>query len=154
MRFNKLDLNLLVVLNALLTERSISRAAEKVHLSQPATSNALARLRDYFGDELLVSAGRQLILTPRAEALIEPVREVLMRIDSTIAAQPQFDPATETRHFTLLASDFTMTVLIPQLLASLYRDAPGIRIHIRAMTENREEVLEQGKADFLICPSQ
>jgi DNA-binding transcriptional LysR family regulator len=154
MRFNKLDLNLLVVLNALLTERSISRAAEKIHLSQPATSNALSRLRDYFEDELLVSSGRQLLLTPRAESLIEPVREVLMRIDSTIAAQPQFDPGTENRDFTLLASDFTMTVLIPQLLESLFQDAPGIRIHIRGQSERPDEVLEQGKADFLIIPSQ
>jgi DNA-binding transcriptional LysR family regulator len=154
MRFNKLDLNLLVVLNALLTERSISRAAEKIHLSQPATSNALSRLRDYFEDELLVSSGRQLLLTPRAEGLIEPVREVLMRIDSTIAAQPEFDPAKESRDFTLLASDFTMTVLIPPLLESLFKDAPGIRIHIRSQAERPDEVLEQGKADFLIIPSQ
>jgi DNA-binding transcriptional LysR family regulator len=154
MRFNKLDLNLLVVLNALLTERSISRAAEKIHLSQPATSNALSRLRDYFEDELLVSSGRQLLLTPRAESLIEPVREVLMRIDSTIAAQPEFDPASESRDFTLLASDFTMTVLVPPLLESLFKEAPGIRIHIRSQADRPDEVLEQGKADFLIIPSQ
>lgn len=154
MRFNKLDLNLLVVLNALLTERSISRAAEKIHLSQPATSNALSRLRDYFEDELLVSSGRQLLLTPRAESLIEPVREVLMRIDSTIAAQPEFDPATESRDFTLLASDFTMTVLIPPLLETLFKEAPGLRIHIRTQNDRPDEVLEQGKADFLIIPSQ
>ncbi|MCS0630247.1 LysR family transcriptional regulator [Telluria mixta] len=154
MRFNKLDLNLLVVLNALLTERSISRAAEKIHLSQPATSNALSRLRDYFEDELLVSSGRQLLLTPRAESLIEPVREVLMRIDSTIAAQPEFDPASESRDFTLLASDFTMTVLIPPLLETLFKEAPGLRIHIRTQNDRPDEVLEQGKADFLIIPSQ
>jgi DNA-binding transcriptional LysR family regulator len=154
MRFNKLDLNLLVVLNALLTERSISRAAEKIHLSQPATSNALSRLRDYFEDELLVNSGRQLLLTPRAESLIEPVREVLMRIDSTIAAQPEFDPATESRDFTLLASDFTMTVLVPALLESLYEEAPGIRLHIRGQSDRPDEVLEHGKADFLIIPSQ
>lgn len=154
MRFNKLDLNLLVVLNALLTERSISRAAEKIHLSQPATSNALSRLRAYFEDELLVSVGRQLLLTPRAVGLIEPVREVLMRIDSTIATQPEFDPATEQRDFTLLASDFTTTVLIPPLLESLYKEAPGIRIHLRGQTARPDEMLEQGKADFLIIPSQ
>ncbi|MCS0627914.1 LysR family transcriptional regulator [Telluria mixta] len=154
MRFNKLDLNLLVVLNALLTERSISRAAAKIHLSQPATSNALARLRDYFGDELLVSSGRQLLLTSRAESLIEPVREVLMRIDSTIATQPEFDPALETRSFTLLASDFTTTILIPPLLESLFQAAPGVRIHMRSVTYQAGEMLEQGKADFLIAPSQ
>ena len=154
MRFNKLDLNLLVALNALLTERSISRAAEKIHLSQPATSNALSRLRSYFEDELLVSSGRQLLLTPRAMALIEPVREVLMRIDSTIATQPDFSPMTEQRDVTLLASDFTTTVLVPRLLEVLHREAPGLRIHLRSQTQRPDEMLEQGKADFLIIPSQ
>ena len=154
MRFNKLDLNLLVVLNALLTERSISRAAEKIYLSQPATSNALARLRDYFKDELLVSSGRQLLLTPRAKELIEPVREVLMRIDTTIAAQPVFDPATETRTFTLLVSDYTTAVLVPALLEALYREAPGLRINLRDQSDRPGEVLEQGDADFLVIPSQ
>jgi LysR family nod box-dependent transcriptional activator len=154
MRFNKLDLNLLVVLNAVLTERSISRAAEKIHLSQPATSNALARLRAYFNDELIISTGREVLLTPRATSLIEPVREILMRIDSTVATQPEFCPATESRDITLLVSDFTTTVLIPALLESLSKEAPGIRIHLRSQTIRPDEFLEQGKADFLVIPSQ
>lgn len=154
MRFNRLDLNLLVILNALLTERSISRAAERVNLSQPAASNALARLRDYFEDELLVSSGRQSILTPRAESLIEPVREVLMRIDSTIATPPQFNPETETRTLSLLVSDFTSTVLMPSLLAMLYERAPGIRVRLCPQTSRADEALEQGEADFLVIPTQ
>jgi DNA-binding transcriptional LysR family regulator len=154
MRFKNLDLNLLVALHALLTERSISRAAEKIHLSQPAASNALARLRDYFEDDLLVSSGRQLLLTPRAEELIDPVRDVLMRIDSTITTRAVFEPASETQDFTLLASDFTTTVLIPPLLAALFGEAPGVRIHLRNQTERPDEVLDQRKADFLIIPSQ
>ncbi len=154
MRFNKLDLNLLVALNALLSERNISRAAEKLYLSQPATSGALSRLRAYFNDDLLVQSGRQLILTPRAKELIDPVREVLMRIDTTIAAQPQFDPATETRQFTLLVSDYTTAVLIPVLLAELYREAPKLRIRLRDQADKPDEVLEQGEVDFLVIPSQ
>ena len=154
MRFNKLDLNLLVILNALLSERSISRAAEKVNLSQPAASNALARLRDYFDDELLVSSGRQSMLTPRAESLIEPVREVLMRIDSTIATAPEFNPESESRTLTLLVSDFTSTVLMPPLLAMLYEKAPGVRVRLYPQTSRAEEALEKGEADFLIIPSQ
>jgi len=154
MRFNKLDLNLLVALNALLTERSISRAAVRVHLSQPAMSNALARLRHYFDDELLVSSGRQLVLTPRAEALVEPVREVLMRIDSTIAAQPRFEPATATRTFTMLVSDFTTTVFIPALLERLFHEAPGVRLDLRMQSDLPAEALERGDADLLIIPSQ
>jgi DNA-binding transcriptional LysR family regulator len=154
MRFNKLDLNLLVALNALLAERNISRAAEKLYLSQPATSGALSRLRTYFNDELLVPSGRQLLLTPRAKELVEPVREVLMRIGTTIAAQPQFDPAAETRVFTLLVSDYTTAVLIPSLLAELYREAPNLRIRLRDQSDRATELLEQGEADFLVIPSQ
>lgn len=154
MRFNKLDLNLLVALNVLLTEKNISRAAERIHLSQSAMSNALARLRSYFGDELLVPSGRQLILTPRAESLVEPVREVLMRIDSTIAAQPQFDPSTASRTFTMLVSDFTTTVFVPALLERLFHEAPGVRLDLRMQNDRPAEMLEQGAADLLIIPSQ
>jgi LysR family nod box-dependent transcriptional activator len=153
-RFNKLDLNLLVVLNALLTERNITHAAEKVFLSQSATSSALARLRSYFNDDLLVSAGRSMTLTPRARELVEPVREVLMRIDSTIAAQPLFYPASEERDITLLVSDYTTAVLVPPLLATLYREAPGLRIHLRDQHDRPGELLERGDADFLVIPSQ
>ncbi len=86
MRFNRFDLNLLVVLDALLTERNITRAGEKVFLSQSATSGALARLREYFDDPLLVQVGRKMVLTPLGESLIIPVRELLMKIQA-IAVQ-------------------------------------------------------------------
>ena len=92
MRFNRLDLNLLVALDALLTEGSITKAAERLNLSPSATSNALSRLREYFEDELLVQVGRRMEPTPRAQGLQEAVREVLVRVDSTIAQQPEFDP--------------------------------------------------------------
>lgn len=154
MRFNKLDLNLLVALDALLTERNISRAGERIHLSQPATSNALARLRAYFDDELLVPQGRQMVLTPRAEALLDPVREVLMRIDSTIAEKPRFDPATDTRSFTLLVSDFTTTVFMPPLIERLFHEAPGVQVHLRAQSNRPIEQLEEYGADMLIIPEQ
>ncbi|CAN7223789.1 MULTISPECIES: LysR family transcriptional regulator [Acidovorax] len=154
MRFNKLDLNLLVALDALLTERSISRAGERLHLSQPATSNALARLRTYFDDELLVQQGRTMVLTPRAEGLLDPVREVLMRIDSTIAEKPRFDPATSTRSFTLLVSDFTTTVLMQPLIEQLFQEAPGVQLHLRAQNNRPVEQLEEYGADVLIIPEQ
>lgn len=97
MRFKNLDLNLLVALDLLLKERNISRAAEKLHITQSAMSNALARLRDYFGDELLVQVGRRMELTPRAELLREPVRDILVRIESSVTATPRFDPAESDR---------------------------------------------------------
>lgn len=154
MRFNKLDLNLLVALDALLAERNISRAGERLHLSQPAMSNALARLREYFGDELLAAQGRQMVLTPRAVSLIEPVREVLMRIDSTITNPPVFDPAKATRTFVLLLSDFTTAVFVPAMLEALYKEARGIGIELRMLSDRPIEQLEQGNADLLIIPAQ
>lgn len=154
MRFNKLDLNLLVALDALLAERNISRAGERVHLSQPAMSNALARLREYFADELLAAQGRQMVLTPRAVSLIEPVREVLMRIDSTITNPPVFDPAKATRTFVLLLSDFTTAVFVPAMLEALYKEARGIGIELRMLNDRPIEQLEQGDADLLIIPAQ
>lgn len=85
MRFGKLDLNLLVALDALLSERSVTKAAERLSLSPSATSNALARLRDYFQDELLVQMGRKMISTPRAETLQNPIHEILQRVESTVS---------------------------------------------------------------------
>lgn len=154
MRFKKLDLNLLVALDALLQERNISRAAERVNLSQPAMSNALGRLREYFGDELLIPVGRQMMLTPRAESLQQPVRDILLRVDSDVVAPAVFDPATSIRSFSMLVSDFTTTVFMPPLLRALYALAPLIQIHLQPQARMPHELLEEGEADFLIIPMQ
>ncbi|MBB5503497.1 LysR family transcriptional regulator [Paraburkholderia sp. MM5384-R2] len=152
MRFNKLDLNLLVALDALLTEEGISRAAEKIHLSQSAMSNALARLREYFDDELLVQVGRKMELTSRAEGLKDAVRDILVRVDATIAAQPQFVPPQSNRLFRLLVSDYTMMTLMPHVLELAYRQAPGVSFDLRPQVSNPQRVLERGEADVLIIP--
>jgi len=154
LRFKKLDLNLLVALDALLQERNISRAAERVNLSQPAMSNALGRLREYFGDELLIPVGRQMMLTPRAESLQQPVREILLRVDSDVVAPAVFDPATSIRSFSMLVSDFTTTVFMPPLLRALYSSAPLVQIHLEPQGRTPHELLEEGEADFLIIPMQ
>lgn len=86
MRFNKLDLNQLVVLDAILSTRSVGRAAERLFLSQPATSCSLARLREYFEDELLVPVGKTQVLTPLATELVKPVRDVLLQIQTITRA--------------------------------------------------------------------
>ena len=152
MRFNKLDLNLLVALDALLKERSISRAAERLHLSQSATSNALARLREYFDDELLVQVGRRMEPTPRAESLQEAVRDVLLRVDSTIAMQPRFDPAASDRSFRLFTSDYTQLVLGPHLMALAAEQRCSARFEFLAQVANPQRDLERGEADLLIIP--
>ncbi|HNK17378.1 MAG TPA: LysR family transcriptional regulator [Piscinibacter sp.] len=152
MRFNHLDLNLLVALDALLAERSITKAAERLHLSQSATSNALARLRDYFDDELLVQVGRRMEPTPRAEGLRDAVRDVLVRIDSTIAMQPEFDPSTSDRVFRIFASDYTQFVFVPHLLALAARERCTSSFEFLPQVSNPQRSLERGEADLLIIP--
>jgi LysR family transcriptional regulator, nod-box dependent transcriptional activator len=150
MRFGRLDLNLLVALDALLTERSVSLAADRLCLSQSATSSALGRLRDYFGDELLVVKGRHMILTARAEELIEPVRAVLEQIRSTIAIAPEFDPATADRQVRIMASDYTTQVLLAEALAQIEKEAPNMRFEIQPMHINPVESIERGLIDLLV----
>jgi len=152
MRFNKLDLNLLVALDALLLENSISRAAERVHLSQGAMSNALARLREHFDDELLVAVGRRMEPTPRAQALAPIVRDLLVRIDSTLQVQPVFDPTATDRSFRIVASDYSMWVFVPHLLQYAARAGATARFEFLPQVGNATQALERGEADILIIP--
>jgi DNA-binding transcriptional LysR family regulator len=150
MRFDRLDLNLLVALDALLAERSVSLAADRICLSQSATSSALGRLRDYFADDLLVQKGRQMVLTARAEELVEPVHAVLEQIRSTIAVSPPFDPATSDRTIRIMASDYITEVLLAAAMTNLQQQAPGMRFEIQSLTEVLLDSLERGAIDLLI----
>ena len=114
MHFRNLDLNLLVVLDALLVEESVSKTAERLNLTQPAISNALARLRHHFQDDLLVRLGRQLVPTPLAQTLRDPVRDALLQIQSIADARPSFDPKTEQRQFTIVSSDYVAATLLTE----------------------------------------
>ena len=152
MRFNRLDLNLLVALDALLVERSITRAADRLNLSASATSSALARLREYFDDELLVQVGRRMEATPRAERLQEAVRDVLVRVDSTIAMQPEFVPSESDRTFRIFASDYTQAVFMPHLLALVREQRCSAGFQFLPQVANPERDLERGEADLLIIP--
>ncbi|MFA5549455.1 MAG: LysR family transcriptional regulator [Porticoccaceae bacterium] len=152
MRFDKLDLNLLVALDALLAERNISRAAEKLFLSQSAMSSALGRLRDYFGDELLVPVRRRMELTPRALSLQAPVRDILVRIRATIAAQPGFDPTQPGRLFNIIASDYSLDTVMPAMnaLAASQGSLSSFRFH--PVLTSPARALESGDADLLMIP--
>jgi DNA-binding transcriptional LysR family regulator len=152
MRFNKLDLNLLVALDAMLELQSISRAAERLHMSQSSMSNALARLRDYFEDELLVQVGRKMEMTARAETLREAVRDVLLRVDTTITAQPRFDPAQSNREFQISVSDYSMVSLMPHLLALASAQTQTVRFKLQPQVGQPELALERGEADLLVVP--
>lgn len=152
MRFHKLDLNLLVALDALLVECSITRAAERLNMSASAMSSALARLREYFDDDLLVQVGRKMEITPRAEVLRDAVRDVLMRIDASVAAQPQFDPAQADREFRVSVSDYSQATVLPHVLALAWQQAPLIRFHFVPQVDNPQRALERGEVDLLVIP--
>jgi len=152
MRFNKLDLNLLVALDAMLAERSISRAAQRMHMSQSAMSNALSRLRDYFKDELLVQVGRRMDLTPRAEVLQEIVRDILVRIDAAVLTSPVFDFSESEREFTLFVSDYTLQTIMPHVLALAKKHSPKVRFSLLPQVADPDRALDRGEADLLVIP--
>jgi DNA-binding transcriptional LysR family regulator len=147
------DLNLLVALDALLTERNVTRAGNRLNLSQSAMSGALARLRHYFHDELLVPVGRQMALTPVAEGLVEPVRDILVRVRGTLGSKPHFDPLTATRHLSVAVSDYVTEILIADVLRRARRQAPHMTFELRAVGRRATEDLERGELDFLISPA-
>lgn len=153
MRYQRIDLNLLIALDVLLAERNVTRAAERMHMTQSAMSGVLARLREYFGDQLLVPLGRSMQLTPRAESLIQPVRDILVKVDSTLGVRPDFDPATDKRHFVVIASDYVSNVLLAEVLRRVAQVAPAISFDIRPTREGMTQDLDQGKVDFLVTPA-
>jgi DNA-binding transcriptional LysR family regulator len=146
------DLNLLVALDALLTERNVTRAGNRLNLSQSAMSGALARLRHHFHDELLVPVGRQMVLTPVAEGLVEPVRAILLQIRGTLGSKPRFEPATASRHLSLAVSDYVTEILMADVLRIARCEAPHITFELRPVGRRAAEDLESGELDFLIAP--
>jgi len=124
-----LDLNLLVSLDALLQERSVSRAAARLGLSQPSLSASLARLRRHFRDDLLDRVGNRYELTPLAAQLAEQTTGTLAAVARVFASEPDFDPATAEREFTVLISDYAISVLGPDL-AALLQQAPNVRLRL------------------------
>jgi DNA-binding transcriptional LysR family regulator len=150
MQLNRFDLNLLIALDALLHEKNVTRAAERVFVSQPAMSAALQKLRDYFDDPLLVRVGRDMELTPRGLSLVEPVREALLRIQATLGTQPTFDPATVRRVFTVIVTDEAAPRLMPTVLRRLAREAPGIQCHVEQISHTSLTRLEYGDADLCL----
>jgi len=119
MRFNGLDLNLLVVLDALLDEKKIIGAARRLSTSQSAVSGMQAKLRVHFGDQLLVPTGRTMTVTPLGQDLQEPVRALLLRIQATVAHRPTLDIATEKRTFRITVSDYAVQLILAPLMHRL-----------------------------------
>ncbi len=145
------DLNLLVALDALLRERSVTNAGRRVHLSQSAMSGALARLRHAFNDELLVSGRGGMSLTPLAESLMEPVAAILRQTQQTLSAHVRFDPSTSQRTFTIAATDYATTVLLADALRELASQAPHVTVVVTPLRDRMEEV-EDPDIDLYILP--
>src|SRR5262249_27237607 len=145
-----LDLNLLRVFDAVMDERSVLRAGNRVGLSQSAVSHALARLREILGDDLFVRTATGVNPTARALAMATPIREALIRIDLAVASA-RFDPAAPRRQFTLAASDYITAVIIPEILGLLKLEAPNVDLIIRTGTRiDLAEQIDLGRIDLAI----
>ena len=152
MNLKGLDLNLLVALNVLLEERNVTGAARRLHLSQSGTSTALTRLREFFKDELLTTMGRRMVLTPLAQTMVEPVRAIVLQAQTLIDSTPGFNPATATRRFVIMASDYVATVFLSRVVERLAFEAPGVVLEIIPFATVPLEPLERGETDLLIIP--
>ncbi len=151
MNIRSVDLNLLVALDALLGDLHVTRAAERVGLSQPAMSNALSRLCHVFRDELLVRTPQGMQATPRARELAEPVRQVLRSIERVLDGDARFEPATSERRFAIRMSDLLVRMLLPSLLEDLATSAPAVRFDVVHLPpQGTTDALERDEIDLAV----
>ncbi|AFJ47834.1 LysR family transcriptional regulator [Shimwellia blattae] len=149
-----LDLNLLKTLDALLDEGSVTRAAQRLSLTQPAVSAMLTRLRDFFDDPLFIRAQRGMVPTARALALAGPVKQVLSDI-SVLLAPVAFEPSESRITYTIAATDYALKAVVVPLMAALKQQAPGIRVAVVAVDHGRlGRQLEQGEVDMALVTPQ
>jgi DNA-binding transcriptional LysR family regulator len=139
MNLGRLDLNLLIALEALIDEAHVTRAAQRVNISQPAMSDALQRLRQLFGDELLVRIGRQYQLTALAMELREPLHELVQIAGEIVERREVFNPATDSRVFNVVASEYSAYMLVQPLLQRIATSAPGVSLRLHRSTRGEPE---------------
>jgi DNA-binding transcriptional LysR family regulator len=143
-----IDVNLLVALRAVLRAQTVSGAARSVGLAQSSMSHALARLREHFGDPLLVRSGGKMVLTERARWLVQPVEEATAQLERVFSPSATFDPATSDRRFEIVATDNIEVYLLPRLMPLLAREAPQVRLRIHQLPEDWMRALSAGEADL------
>lgn len=145
----RLDLNLLVTLDVLLAEQNVTRAAERLHFSQPSVSVHLAKLRDIFGDPLLLPGPRGMRPTARAESLREPLRDALASLERAVSSEPAFDPATADDTWRIAATDYSESTVLLPALGGLRAAAPHTRIAVLEINPPRlAKQAEQGEIDL------
>ena len=152
MRVDQLDLNLLVVLDALLTHGSASKAADQLNMAQPTISSALTRLRYYFHDDLMVMVGRRMVPTPLAISLQGPVVEVLRQARIIARSRAAFDPLTSDATFVVSASDYVSVLMLTEVGKRLTQLAPGITLCVQPVSTSAEQRFGNGQVDLLISP--
>ena len=153
MQLSHFDLNLLRTLDAVLSERSVIRAANQLCLSQQGVSGALQRLREHFSDHLLVRVEQRMELTPLGLALVDPVRAALVHVQDALDTQPSFMPARSKMVVRLASSDYTMFVILAGLARRFADEAPAVTCRVEALDETSFHALEQGHVDFCLAPS-
>ncbi|MEH6458264.1 LysR family transcriptional regulator BsrA [Chitinimonas sp. JJ19] len=150
-KLHQLDLNLLRVFDALVLERNLTRAALRLHMSQPAVSNALARLRLQLGEPLFVRTARGMTPTPSAQSLHGPIRAALKLLQDSLAPPPAFDPAKAEQGFALSMNDYAQFALLPRLWARVRSQAPGVRLGVQPDVADELPVrLAAGSLDLAI----
>jgi DNA-binding transcriptional LysR family regulator len=154
MNLRQFDLNLLVALDALLKERNVTRAAERLYLSQPAMSGMLSRLRQAFGDELLVRVGRGLEPTEFAAGIASRVHDCVLDLEDLLDATRPFDPAVDGRAFRISASDYAVLLLFGPVMQRLTELAPKMSAHFLKLDLTIGERLAVGDLDFAVLPAK
>lgn len=150
MHLKNFDMNLLVALDTLLSECNVTRAAERLCVSQPAMSNALQRIRDHFDDPVLIRSGREMQRTALAETLVEPVRALILQAEAVLKGKSEFDPATAERTLRVSMSDYCCSILSGALMKLLSREAPGITLEVVPLSFGVIEDLVAGKIDMCL----
>jgi DNA-binding transcriptional LysR family regulator len=151
----RIDLNLLLTLEALLAEQNVTKAATRLHLSQPAISAQLARLRQLFDDPLLIPAQRGMTPTAKALELMEPLREALDQLRATIETHKNFDPASAELTFTIACTDYLQAALVPAIIRHLRPQAPGVRVAMRNLDPPQLEAqMLRGEVDLALMTPQ
>lgn len=153
MHLQRLDLNLLIALDALLTDQNVTRAAERIHISQPGMSAALQKLRQHFSDPLLERIGRNMELTTRGRALADPVKTILTQIRELNDQGKSFDPSQAQRVFRISATAYVSELLAVPLIARLQQQAPMVSVQFEELSVNTIDRILNGQLDFAITIS-